>query len=527
MLTKPAPDDGASGGIRSVRLALSEFRPAAANNPPLRRPASLGAGQPGAPAVWRPARRLERQSWSARAPRFWGACLTVLLICLAALAAPVRGADPAPPAAAASETPAERTGVVKTDSIDAAGERISRGIDRLGARAAARLGRWINAPVLLDISWLKLLISLAMIFAVVLAERILRWFLVHRQQRMEAEPGPENLWRRLLLRALIRPMSLFVWIYGVYLALAPLLVQLQEDRDAGVVHLVAQRAADIGGILALFWFLLNLVQLLDERLRRWAAASASTIDDMLAPLVGKTLRIFIGALGAVMVLQNLTGVQIGPLLASLGIGGLAVALAAKDTIGNFFGTLTILFDKPFQVGERIVIEGQDGTVESVGFRSTRIRTLTGHLVSIPNEKVVNSTLENIGRRPNIRWLTQIGLPYDTPPDKVGRAVEILRQLLANHEGMHPDWPPRVYFNGFNDWSLNVTVVLWYHPPDWWAYQDWLQATCLEILRRFAAERIEFAFPSQTVYLAGDARREVHLRMLAGDRPAAPPPPAVP
>lgn len=456
----------------------------------------------------------------ARRRRFFMTCLPALLLALLALAGPAGGA-PAADTEAVQE--AQRPSVVQTEKIDAAGERLGAGIAQFESMAARRLGKWVNARIIFDISWLKLLTCLAMTFMVVLIERILRWILRRRQRRLEDEAGADNLWVRLLLRALIRPLSLFIWVYGIYIALSPLFVHFERPEEPNLFHLVAQRAADIGGLFALFWFLLNLVRLLDERLRRFAAASESTIDDMLAPLVGKTLRIFIGAIGVVVILQNLTGVQIGPLLASLGIGGLAVALAAKDTIGNFFGTLTILFDKPFQVGERIVIEGQDGTVESVGFRSTRIRTLTGNLVTIPNEKVVNSVLENVGRRPNIRWLSDIGLPYDTPPEKVERAVAILRQLLENHEGMHPDWPPRVHFNGFNDWSLNVTVVLWYHPPDWWAYQAWLQETCLQIMRRFAAEGIEFAFPSQTVYLAGDDRRQATLRMLAGADGPAPPP----
>ena len=451
--------------------------------------------------------------------RFCRICLAFLLLTLAAFANPAAGAPAADTEAVGEE---RRPSVVQTEKIDAAGERLGAGIEQFGSLAERRLGKWVNARIIFDISWLKLLTCLAMTFMVVLIERILRWILRRRQRRLEAEAGSDNLWARLLLRALIRPLSLFVWVYGIYIALSPLFIYFDRPGQANLVHLVAQRTADIGGLFALFWFLLNLVRLLDERLRRFAAATESTIDDMLAPLVGKTLRIFIGAIGLVVILQNLTGVQIGPLLASLGIGGLAVALAAKDTIGNFFGTLTILFDKPFQVGERIVIESQDGVVESVGFRSTRIRTLAGNLVTIPNEKVVNSVLENIGRRPNIRWLTNIGLPYDTPPEKVERAVAVLRQLLENHEGMHPDWPPRVYFNGFNEWSLNITVVLWYHPPDWWAYQAWLQETCLQVMRRFAAEGIEFAFPSQTVYLAGDDRRQVTLNMIAGAEGQTPP-----
>ncbi|MBW2603747.1 MAG: mechanosensitive ion channel family protein [Deltaproteobacteria bacterium] len=209
--------------------------------------------------------------------------------------------------------------------------------------------------------------------------------------------------------------------------------------------------------------------------------------------------------------------KIGPLLASLGIGGLAVALAAKDSIANFFGTLTILFDKPFQVGQRITIDQYDGTVENVGFRSTRIRTLTGHLVTIPNEKLVNSSVENIGERPHIRWLTNIGITYDTPPEKVEKAVQIIREILENHEGMKEDFPPRVFFNGFNDWSLNIMVVVWYHPPNYWDYQEWLQKVCLEIMRRFEAEDIDFAFPSRTIYLANDDKRRLKLKMLKGEQ----------
>jgi MscS family membrane protein len=220
-------------------------------------------------------------------------------------------------------------------------------------------------------------------------------------------------------------------------------------------------------------------------------------------------------LGGIILIQNLTGVRIGPLLASLGIGGLAVALAAREPIANFFGTLTILFDKPFQVGERILCDKFDGVVESVGFRSSRIRTLTGHLVSVPNEKLVNSNVENISQRPHIRWLTNIGITYDTPPEKAEKAVQIIREILHNHEGMKDDFPPRVFFNGFNDWSLNILVVAWYHPPDYWAYQGWLQKTCLQIMHKFKAEEIEFAFPTHTVYVANDDTQQLELQMLEG------------
>lgn len=155
---------------------------------------------------------------------------------------------------------------------------------------------------------------------------------------------------------MVRPLSLLIWAYGIYAALSPLFGHFKAQDGSNLVHAMAQRTADIAVTIAMVWFLYGLVVFLDERLKRWASTSDSSIDDILAPLVGKILRGIILLLGGIIILKSLTGLEIGPLRASLGIGGLAVALAAKDTVANFFGTLTILFDKPFQVGERIVID---------------------------------------------------------------------------------------------------------------------------------------------------------------------------
>ena len=403
--------------------------------------------------------------------------------------------------------------------IDQAGNKVGEKIEAFGAKASDRLGGWIDGKVVADISWLKLLFCLLLVFVVVAVERVVRLLIRSKIETIPSVDGKIS-WVRLILKAITRPLSLFIWVYGIYGALSPLYSHFQGTDGSNLVHLVFQKTATVGGILAFFWFVYQFVHVMDARLSQWADSTESTIDDILVPLFGKTLRIFIVLLAGIIVIQNLTGVEIGPLLASLGIGGLAVALAAKDSIANFFGTLTILFDKPFQVGERIVIDNYDGVVEDVGFRSTRIRLLTGALVTIPNEKVVNSGLENIGKRPNIRWLTNIGITYDTPPEKIEQAVAIIREIIADHEGMHPDFPPRVYFNGFNDWSLNIMVLIWYHPPNYWDFQEWVQRTCLEITRRFAAEGIDFAFPTRTLHLANDAKRQLNVELLEkGDFPS--------
>jgi len=417
-----------------------------------------------------------------------------------------------------SEVPKEtvdtQAPVIKVKAMDKAGERVGKGIDKFSHSASSKLGKWIEIEIFAGITWLKLLFCLFLIFLVVIVERLLRWLISATIRKI-----PSNIdvfsWQQNFLLACSKPLSLFIWSYGTYGALSPLYSHFRPPVGENLVHLVAQKAADVGGTIALFWFILSLVKILDVYLKKWAAGTESTIDDMLVPIVAKTLKVFIIVIGGIIVIQNLTGLKIGPLLASLGIGGIAVALAAKDSIANFFGTLTILFDKPFQVGQRIIVDQYDGIVESVGFRSTQVRTLTGHLVTVPNEKLATSSVENIGERPYIRWLTNIGITYDTPPEKVEKAVQMIREILENHEGMEEDFPPRVFFNGFNDWSLNITVIAWYHPPNYWDFQAWLQRTCLEIMRRFETEDIDFAFPSRTIYMANDDKRQLKLMMLKG------------
>ena len=187
-----------------------------------------------------------------------------------------------------------------------------------------------------------------------------------------------------------------------------------------------------------------------------------------------------------------------------------MALAAQDTLKNFFGSIMIMLDKPFTIGQRIIVEGHDGVIEQIGFRSTRVRTLTGHLVTVPNDKMATSSVENIGQRPSIRRLTNITITYDTPPEKVEKAVSIIREILDNHEGMDPEFPPRVYFNEFNDTSLNILMVYWYFPPDYWAYLDFSERINLEIMNQFEKEGIEFAFPTTTTFLAQDERRPLKI-----------------
>jgi len=273
--------------------------------------------------------------------------------------------------------------------------------------------------------------------------------------------------------------------------------------------------------ISVFWYAFNLVVVVEIFLRRVTAKTGSNLDDQLAPLIRKTLRIFLVIVGVMFVVDSVFDQDIGAWLAGLGIAGLAVSLAAQDSLKNLFGSLTVLLDRPFGVGERIIYAGYDGVIEEIGFRSTKMRTLTGNLVTIPNSNIVNSPVENVARRPSIRRIMNITITYDTPREKVERAVQILRDILEEdgiREPIHAtiggdDFPPRVFFNDYNADSLNIFLIYWFAPPEWWPYMEHAQRLNLRIFEEFEKAGIEFAFPTQTLFLAGDPNRQLAVKTL--------------
>ena len=193
------------------------------------------------------------------------------------------------------------------------------------------------------------------------------------------------------------------------------------------------------------------------------------------------------------------GVPLTTLLASAGVGGLAVALAAQDTLRNLFGSMMILLDKPYRAGERIIVGDYDGVVDEIGLRSTKLRLLTGHVAAIPNEEMARSRIENVGRRPHIRRIADLRIPLDTPRAKIEKAVEVIRAALASHEGMDPDFPPRVYFNEFNPDSFNIRIIYWYQPPNYWDFLAFSERLNLEVFRAFEDQGIRFSLPLRITY----------------------------
>lgn len=325
--------------------------------------------------------------------------------------------------------------------------------------------------------------------------KLLKRFFANTAEKSQFEEGA---FRAVLLGLLSRTVMFPVTTLGICWA-------------AGLLRVTGKAAAvrdDVAGVLYIIlvtYVLYQLVELADFWMKRFTAKTAPTLGDMMVPLVRKTLRVLVVLLGLVQIAVQLSDKPPASILAGLGVGGLAIALAAQDTVKNLFGSMVIFADRPFKLGERVVVDGTDGTVEDVGMRSTRIRTLDGHLVTVPNGELANKMIRNVSQRPYIKRVANIGVTYDTPPEKVELAMQIIKDALEVHaEHLHPDFPTRVYFNEFNDCSLNILVIYWFAPPDYWAFMDVDQDFKLTVLRRFNEEGIEFAFPTQTIHLAGGA-----------------------
>jgi MscS family membrane protein len=251
---------------------------------------------------------------------------------------------------------------------------------------------------------------------------------------------------------------------------------------------------------SLTYLALKLVDLMMGLWRQRAAAGADkAFDEQLFPIISKSLKIFIVIVAVLVTASNLH-IDITGALASLSVGALAVGLAAQDTLANLFGAIAVYMDKPFRIGDRIRVENVDGTVESIGLRSTRVRSLDGHHVTIPNKTVGNATITNITRSPNIKTEINIGITYDTPVAKVRRALQILEDVYGAHP-MIGDLT--VNFNKFADSWLNVRVVHSWNGTEQAKYLAEMQELNLKIKERFDAEGISFAFPSQTVYVRQD------------------------
>ena len=287
------------------------------------------------------------------------------------------------------------------------------------------------------------------------------------------------------------PFSLLL-LFVLWMLFLPVL-QL-PIATAKYVVIVMKAIMPFFGVMILY----ALADVVSSYLEKLASRTSTTMDDQLIPIVRRSMKLIVIAVGVLFILNNLN-VNITALLAGLSIGGLALALAAQETLKNFFGSIMIFIDRPFQIGDWISSGDIDGTVEEVGFRSTRVRTFRNSVTSVPNGRLADQTIDNHGLRVYRRFNTHIAVTYDTPPDTLDAFVEGLRKIVADHPHTRKDYY-EIHLNEMGNSSLNILFYIFFAVPTWSEELTCRHQILMEILKLAEVLEVRFAFPTQTLHM---------------------------
>lgn len=312
-------------------------------------------------------------------------------------------------------------------------------------------------------------------------------FAVRRLSRSAEAEGPDS-WQSSVLQITQRTGFLFLLVVGVYAGTTVLTLPTVVETVLGWGFVI------VAFTQAALW-LDRLVSVITEwRVRQTDAAAASARNAIsLIRFVG---RVAVWSVAILLMLSNL-GIDVTALVAGLGIGGIAVALAAQNILGDLFASLAIILDKPFEVGDFIIVGDKMGTVERIGIKTTRIRSLTGEQLVMANADLLGSRVHNYKRMNERRVVFSIGVTYETPAETVALLPELLREIIEAREPVRFD---RAHFKSYGDFALIFEIVYWVLDPDYNLFMDIQQTINLEILKRFEALGVGFAYPTQTVHL---------------------------
>ncbi|MEN8006320.1 MAG: mechanosensitive ion channel family protein [Candidatus Krumholzibacteriota bacterium] len=347
------------------------------------------------------------------------------------------------------------------------------------------LGREIGPWVLLHF-----VVAFGFILAGFILRAILNTVVAHRLAALAAKTETEA--DDAATAAIVNPLGLILPVGGIYLAIRTLMAAVPEwVATADKIFMVAS-------VLVITWTLFKLADAVTILLKELASKTDSKLDDQVVPLLRKALKIFIGILGFILIAQNL-GYSVSGLLAGLGIGGLALAMASKDTLANLFGSIMILIDRPFHVGDWITFPGGDGVVEEVGMRSTRVRTFAKTVVSIPNQALANATVENHSLMPKRRIKFTLGVTYESTVEQVTGLVARIEEYLKSNADIDQEFM-LVKFTDFNESSLDLFVYCFTVTTDWTKHLSVKQDVNLKIMSLVEEMGMGIAFPTQTVHL---------------------------
>jgi MscS family membrane protein len=345
----------------------------------------------------------------------------------------------------------------------------------------------------------RVLVSLTVLLATVLLRRIVITVVFKALKRIASRT--ETTLDDKLFAGLQTPLSTFFLVLGTFLALALLNLDPQVDR---VVLWIFQ----ITVMTVIFWGFLRASDILADHLHEHAKDKSLGITPFI-PLIKKTLRVFFVIIGVILIIQNM-GYSVGSLLAGLGIGGLAVALAAQESLSNFFGSLVVAVDRPFKLGDFIQMGSVMGTVEEIGLRSSRLRTPQRTLVTIPNRMMASEVITNFSVMPQRRVDLTIGLTYDTTPEQMEAIVEDFRTILKNEPGVHQDFLA-VNFLTYGAFSLDIQIIYFAADPNIAKSFELRERINLKFMRAVQARGLSFAFPTQTLHFDGAVAKRLAER----------------
>lgn len=330
------------------------------------------------------------------------------------------------------------------------------------------------------------LISFGFILGAIIVGKILYWAIGKYVKKITAKTKTDL--DDILVDKLEEPVVYGIVILGFYWGFNRL--DFSEGVNNFFVHMFV-----VIFTLNVTWLIIRTIDsLIEEYIMPIVSKSESDLDDQLMPIIRKTSKAILWSLGIIIGLNN-AGFDVAALIAGLGIGGLALALAAQDTVKNIFGGIMVFLDKPFKIKDRIMINGMDGVVEEIGIRSTRLRTLEGRLITIPNAQFSDNPVENVTAEPSRKVVNNLGLTYDTTPEKMELAMSILKEIALANPKVEDN--VLVSFNAWGDFSLGILFVYFIISPD-----DILSAQTeinMEILKRFNENGLEFAYPTQTIF----------------------------
>jgi len=294
---------------------------------------------------------------------------------------------------------------------------------------------------------------------------------------------------------MIKPIELLIVFVGLAFAVKMLHFPAGEDVD---IERLVDITLQICLVVSVTWSILRLIDFIGLVLMQQAEKTETTTDDQIIQFVKEALKIFTYLFAFLFTLGAVFQLNIGAMVAGLGIGGLAIALAAQDTLQNVIASFIIFFDKPFVVGDYIKVQGISGVVEKIGFRSTRIRTLEKSFLTIPNNMLISNVLDNMSLRTFRRSKFQVGLTYDTAIDQIKAIVRDVQAYIDGHEKTNQDGLVR--FEEFGDSSLNLTILLYVDTKNYDEYMMVVEDINFRIMEIVKEHGSDFAFPSTTVYL---------------------------